>query len=325
MPAINIGDIQIPVQMVQQTTPSLKIMDSSGTIYYVDAMPGECPDCLKVSDGTNVYSIGTRHLVHEASGFDSCETVSLAPGCYYVEVRGGRGGDGGNNDGSGADAVMQSYSFTITTTTDVYVFRGSDGNAGGVNIDGNIASGGGGGASGAPSMVAFGDTVVISEGGAGGIGGRGVANNSEVYECGAGGGGNAGENSNGLNAVAHYTWDYNFLMCGAGGGGAPNGAGGAEASALSGGYGGGASVAGGQDSGGDGGNAWRIVGSTNGGAGGATVAFSCGGHTLNSYGGGGGGAVQAKFTLAVDMDGGAGGTGTTGASDTSYVRIYKFG
>ena len=75
----------------------------------------------------------------------------------------------------------------------------------------------------------------------------------------------------------------------------------------------------------DGGNAWRIVGSTDGGAGGATVAFSCGGHTLNSYGGGGGGAVQAKFTLAVNMDGGAGGTGTTGASDTSYVRIYKFG
>ena len=97
---------------------------------------------------------------------------------------------------------------------------------------------------------------------------------------------------------------------------------GGEASALS---GGGASVAGGQDSGGDGGNAWRIVGSTDGGAGGATVAFSCGGHTLNSYGGGGGGAVQAKFTLAVNMDGGAGGTGTTGASDTSYVRIYKFG
>ena len=150
MPAINIGDIQIPVQMVQQTTPSLKIMDSSGTIYYVDAMPGECPDCLKVSDGTNIYSIGSRHLVHEASGFDSCETVSLAPGCYYVEVRGGRGGDGGNNDGSGADAVMQSYSFTITTTTDVYVFRGSDGNAGGVNIDGNIASGGGGGRPGRP-------------------------------------------------------------------------------------------------------------------------------------------------------------------------------
>ena len=90
-------------------------------------------------------------------------------------------------------------------------------------------------------------------GGADGIGGRGVANNSEVYECGAGGGGNAGENSNGLNAVAHYTWDYNFLMCGAGGGGAPNGAGGDEASALSGENGGGASVAGGQDSGGDGG------------------------------------------------------------------------
>lgn len=32
MPAINIADIQIPVQMVQNTTPSLKIMDSSGAV-----------------------------------------------------------------------------------------------------------------------------------------------------------------------------------------------------------------------------------------------------------------------------------------------------
>ena len=325
MPAINIGDIQIPVQMVQNTTPSLKVMDASGVTYYADAMLGACPDAVKVSDGENVYSIGTQTLVHEVSGINSCETVSLAPGCYYVEVRGGRGGDGGNNVGSGAEAVVQSYSFTINGPTDVYVFRGGDGNAGTVNVDGNVISGGGGGASGVPSMVAFGDNVVISDGGSGGRGGRGVANNSEVYECGSGGGGGVGADSNGLDAVAHYTWDYNFLMCGAGGGGAPNGAGGGEASALSGGYGGGASMAATHDAGGAGGNAWRIVGSTDGGAGGATVSFSCGGHTLYSYGGGGGGAVQAKFTLAQNLDGGAGGSGSTGTSASSFVRIYKFG
>ena len=90
---------------------------------------------------------------------------------------------------TGALAVVQSYSFTINDPTDVYVFRGGDGNAGTVNVDGNVISGGGGGASGVPSMVAFGDNVVISDGGSGGRGGRGVVNNSEVYECGSGGGG----------------------------------------------------------------------------------------------------------------------------------------
>lgn len=100
---------------------------------------------------------------------------------------------------TGAEAVVQSYSFTINGPTDVYVFRGGDGNAGTVNVDGNVISGGG----------------------------RGVANNSEVYECGSGGGG--------------------------------------------------------------------------------------------------GGAVQAKFTLAQNLDGGAGGNGSTGTSASSFVRIYKFG
>ena len=42
-------------------------------------------------------------------------------------------------------------------------------------------------------------------------------------------------------------------------------------------------------------------------------------------GGGGGGAIQAKFTLAQNLDGGAGGSGSTGTSASSFVRIYKFG
>ena len=126
MPAINIGDIQIPVQMVQNTTPSLKVMDASGMIYYVDAMMGACPDAVKVSDGENVYSIGTQTLVHEVSGINSCETVSLAPGCYYVEVRGGRGAvqakftlaqnlDGGaggsGSTGTSASSFVRIYKF----------------------------------------------------------------------------------------------------------------------------------------------------------------------------------------------------------------------
>lgn len=63
MPAIYIGDIQIPVQMAQNTTPSLKVMDASGVVYYADAMLGACPNAVKVSDGTDVYSIGAKTLV----------------------------------------------------------------------------------------------------------------------------------------------------------------------------------------------------------------------------------------------------------------------
>lgn len=325
MPAIYIGDIQIPVQMAQKTTPSLKVMDASGVVYYADAILGACPNAVKVSDGTDVYSIGAKTLVYQADAINSCEMVNLPAGCYFAEIRGGRGGDGGNNAGSGMDAAVQSYSFTITQPTDVYVFRGADGNAGAVNIDGNIATGGGGGASGMPSMLVVGENVIISDGGAGGRGGVASDNSGATYECGSGGGGNGGENANGLNAIAHYTWDYNFLMCGAGGGGAPNGASGVSADALSGGYGGDASDAGSPDSGGRGGDAWRLVSTTTGGAGGASVSMSCAGQTLTSYGGGGGGAVQAKFTLPVNMDGGNGGSGTTGNSETSFVRIFRFG
>ena len=105
---------------------------------------------------------------------------------------------------TGAEAVVQSYSFTINGPTDVYVFRGGDGNAGTVNVDGNVISGGGGGASGVPSMVAFGDNVVISDGGSGGRGGRGVANNSEVYECGSGGGGSGSTGTSASSFVRIY-------------------------------------------------------------------------------------------------------------------------
>ena len=123
MPVINIGDIQIPVQMAQKTTPSLKIMDATGTIYYVDAMAAACPNAVKISDGENIYSIGNQTLVYQAENFNSCDTVSLEPGCYYAEIRGGRGGDGGNNADSGGDAQIQTYSFVISQQTDVVVDR----------------------------------------------------------------------------------------------------------------------------------------------------------------------------------------------------------
>lgn len=325
MPVINIGDIQIPVQMAQKTTPSLKIMDATGTIYYVDAMAAACPNAVKISDGENIYSIGNQTLVYQAENFNSCDTVSLEPGCYYAEIRGGRGGDGGNNADSGGDAQIQTYSFVISQQTDVVVFRGGDGNAGGVNQDDGIFSGGGGGASGVPSMIAVDDDIIVSYGGAGGRGGGGIGHNDNQTDCGRGGGGNAGENSNGSDAIANYTWTNSFLMCGAGGGGAPSGNAGVGASAVANSYGGNPGGVATSDSGGAGGDAWRIVGSTSGGGGGATISFSCAGQTLYSYGGGGGGAIQARMSPGLNLDGGAGASGTTGTSESSFVRIYRFG
>ena len=228
MPAIHIGDIQIPVQMVQQTTPSLKIMDATGTVYYVDAMAGACPDSVKVSDGTNVYSVGTQYLYYESDSVNSCDTISLPPGCYSVQVRGGRGGAGGRGAG-GIDA------------------------------------------------------------------------NGDAHDCGAGGGGNAGDMSNALGGYADSGLGNGFFLCGAGGDGTGTG-------------------------GGDGGAAHRMLSERSGGDGGATLSFSCGGQMLYSYGGGGGGGVQASSNVPYrDVNGGVGGTGSTGASDTSFVRIYKFG
>lgn len=89
MPAINIGDVQVIVQTVQQTQPSLKIMGSDGIVYYADANPGACPRSLVVGDADNPYTIGKSTLVYEATSFDVCETVSLPAGCYSVSIMGG--------------------------------------------------------------------------------------------------------------------------------------------------------------------------------------------------------------------------------------------
>ena len=170
MPAINIGDFQIMVQTVQQTQPALKFMDSAGVVYYAPVHAGACPNSLVVGDLSNPYTVGDSALIYEATTLDSCQRVSLQAGCYSVEVLGGRGGDGGNNAGSAGDATPETFSFSVSETTDVYVFRGGDGKAGGVNSSGGLYSGGGGGASGVPSFFAVGSNYIISQGGTGGDG-----------------------------------------------------------------------------------------------------------------------------------------------------------
>lgn len=331
MPAINIGDVQLVVQTVQQTQPSLKIMDDSGDIYYVNMTEGACPQTLKIKSGDKVYTAGARTLYHQVSTTDSCDSVSLQPGCYFVEILGGNGGSGGNqptNNGTGA--TPQTFSFSIDTTTTVYVFRGGDGQNGGVNSASNgLTSGGGGGASGAPSFFQIGSDYIISQGGTGGIGGMAKKSDGSNQNCGAGGGGGITGATSGLGSVGSDAWDASGFVCGAGGGGSLGGTGGAASSGFL--YNGSAGTDATDSAAGNGGNCsvGGLLGSSSatGGTGGANVAYTCGSQTFYSYGGGGGGAVSmgGLFGTGGKVNGGTGGSGTTGGSNTSYVKIYRLG
>lgn len=330
MPVLNVGDFQIAVDTVQNTEHALGIKNSKGEIYYAPVTQANCPSSLKIKSGDTIYTVGQSTLIHEITTVNMCETISLMPGCYTVMIMGGSGGDGGNKPNTGSDAVQEVYSFNLTQTTNVYAFRGGDGNNGGVNLSSSgIYSGGGGGASGVPSMFQVGENYIISQGGNGGNGTGGYNNNKEEQNCGAGGGGSADVGGNGLGAAGTDSLGSTGFVCGAGGGGAVsgqtgsassgflyNGSAGADATEAGGGAGGDSSVGG-------------LLGSSKaaGGVGGQNVSYTCGSVVMYSYGGGGGGAVSTGglFGVGVGVNGGAGGSGSTGVSSTSYVRIYRVG
>ena len=329
MPAINIADIQIVLQTVQTTQPALKFMDSSGNLYYAEAHLGACAESLVVGDGDASWTIGKSTLVYEATKFDSCEKVSLSPGCYSVVVMGGKGGAGGNNGDEGSVTTEEYLSFNLYQTTDVYLLRGSDGKAGGVNSSGGLYSGGGGGASGVPSFFAVDGKYIISQGGTGGTGAVATKSDGTAQDCAAGGGGGISGAQSGKGSVGADAWDANGFVCGAGGGGSLGGKGGDKSSGFL--YNGSAGLDATDTSGGDGGSSsiGGLLGtsSSSGGAGGANVAYSCGGQTFYSYGGGGGGGASmgGLFGIGVNANGGVGGSGGIGSSSTSYVKIYRLG
>lgn len=110
MPAINIGDIQIVAETQQTSSPSLKLMNSSGTVYYVSAGLGDCPNRLKLSDGIHTYTVGNWRLYYQAASVNSCDTIELPPGCYYAGGAGGRAVNflWGANGGTGGGTVSYS-------------------------------------------------------------------------------------------------------------------------------------------------------------------------------------------------------------------------
>ncbi len=288
---------------------------------------------------------GEEELVFEASNFNTCNEVVLQPGCYRAEMRGGIGTANENcldhigfDDNTTISAV-----FSISQPTTVYALRGGDGNPGKTIISNGCISSFGGGASGVDSILVIGDRVWRANGGPGKTCTRPkqdcarnlVATSTTVLVGnGFGGGVNLPDHINGARSFLQHKPDAVIYSIGGGGGGAPSGVGGAnwqykytyptDGIVINPGENG-TSL-----SGGDGGNvtscktyACTELVTVNGGRGGATMPYICGGQYAYSYGGGGGGAAVIARSSTTTSVGGDGGSGSTGTSNVSFVRIYK--
>ena len=338
MPVLHIGDVEIVARAQQLTSPALHIKNAAGEIYHVAVMPL----------GGGVFD-ATETLVYEENTINTCQTITLPAGIYRAELRGGTGGRPYRcQTGTGLTRVLGdvvSSVFRLSTETTVYSFRGGDGNDSGIAHNRQVS---GGGASGVDSMLVFNNQIVRSGGGFGtrcynnvvnGIPSGGLS----LGSCCAGGGGGVvldAKNNDGGDGFSNVA---NGGYCSGGGGGASASGGGdggadggttysyllpgVDASASGGGNGG--------DIENQQGNSETLNYAT-GGVGGKNVYYSCGGQVTVSYGGGGGGGVcilrregkcvsDGSWCGTDCFNGGDGGSGSTGASDDSYVRIYKIG
>ena len=314
---------------------ALYFKTSDGNIYHtIDKIP----------DGMCILNNTGTELVYEATNFNTCNEIVLEPGCYRAELR---GGISLQNEHCLSIAEQDftpiiSAIFSISEPTTVYVFRGGDGNPGGVNVMNNKYTGAfGGGASGVDSILVVGDRVWRASGG---VGKTCVATKNHMngataastVSVGNGIGGVSNLNQPTLQKRVYYVYRTRSFIYGIGGGGgaSPNGAGGTDwqyhhdfintdeyVNAGTNGTG---------ERAGNGGDIYvcnnpsctSMVAAT-GGIGGATVTYECGGQTAKTYGGGGGGGAFNQQISSQTVNGGDGGSGSSGSSDTSFVRIYK--
>ena len=332
MQAIHVNNVEIQVYEQQYTSPTLHVQNTDGKIYHAIVIPqgGEFLDT-------------TEKLVYSENSINTCQPVTLDAGMYRVELRGGAGGKQSRcNSGLGKTNItanVVSQIFKLPTQTTVYAFRGGDGNDSPTVTGHQIP---GGGASGVDSMLVVGDRAIV------GIGAPSsqcfslhilsyyYGSATIIFRC--------QSTPSGTYAIENIEIGQaigtSYYGCGGGGGGAPNGIGGTSVSYIN------VKITAGtnatSDGGGNGGDAENLMGDSQtkniayGGAGGKNVYWQCAGHTATSYGGGGGGALCAfanssscasggQWCYSDCADGGDGASGSTGKSDTSYVKIYKIG
>jgi hypothetical protein len=268
--------------------------------------------------------------------------ITLPPGAYRAEIKGGKGGNGGagNTSGSsfsggeGAEGEVKTVRFVLSKNIDVLLMIGGNGNVG--NYGAGVHSGGGG-CTGGGSLLFINEptmeTLIIARGGSGGGGGSGKNGN------GAGGGGGGGGYGTGWNGAGGGGGKGGSNYVGGRGGnadGADSGGGGGGSGYESGGNGGNGDYQNGtkgngySGKGGDGGAAGSGIGSNRGGYGGNSsviaitnpvIAAIFGTYPIEgmSYqGGGGGGSYDADYGYYA----GNGGSGLTSTS-TGYTNIYR--
>jgi len=311
---------------------ALYFKTSDGNIYHtIDKIP----------DGMCVLNNTGTELVYEATNFNTCNEIVLEPGCYRAELRGGIGLQNEYCLSIAEQDLTPTISaiFSINEPTTVYVFRGGDGNAGGVNVVNNAYTGAfGGGASGVDSILVVGDRVWRASGGVGKTCAKGKKtqiNTTKTLPFASGNGIGGGSILNQYITQKrgyHVYRETSIAGIGGGGGASSNGAGGTDWQVRSNFINGdeyvNAGTNGTDERAGNGGDIYACnnpactsMVSATGGIGGATVTYECGGQTAKTYGGGGGGG--AYVTGYATTNGGNGGSGSTDHSDTSFVRIYK--
>lgn len=332
MPVLHIGDIEITAYAQQLTSPALHIKNADGEIYHIAVMPV----------GGGIFD-AAETLVYEENTINTCQSFELPVGIYRVEMRGGTGGKpyacrGGYGTQNFKGDVVSSI-FKLNEKTVVYALRGGDGNNGAVINSHQIP---GGAASGVDSILVVGNRVIRANGGTGtrclnwvirtpdNTGGHG----GSLAQGGAGGIYPQASMNDGGRAS-----DYSSVFYSGGGGGAPSGTGGVNASGLTCLNAGFDATDSGGGNGGDIQNPYNDSETLNyafGGSGGQNVYFSCGGQNIISYGGGGAGAIcirrvedscETKGIWCVSdcFNGGDGGSGSTGTSNDSFIKIYKIG
>jgi hypothetical protein len=341
MPAIHVNNVDIQVYEQQYTSPTLHVQNTDGKIYHAIVIPqgGELFDASEKL----VYSNAADDLLDSNGAINECQPVTLDAGMYRVELRGGAGGKQSRcRSGLGTTnpvANTVSQIFKLPTQTTVYAFRGGDGNDSPTVTGHQIP---GGGASGVDSMLVIDDHAIVGVGAPSSqcmdalfaafpFGGRAIRFYCQSTPAGT----YSIENIRSTHSYLQTTY-----VCGGGGGGAPNGLGGGAVSNTK--FKATAGTNATSDGGGNGGDAENLMGDSQtqntarGGIGGKNVTYECAGHTAVSYGGGGGGATCALalpstceslgvWCYSDCADGGNGASGSTGKSDTSYVKIYKIG
>lgn len=321
----------------------LKVLLPDGTLYQSTSIP----------DGGYIIR-DSEKLYYEESDINTCKTLTLQPGNYRIEIKGGKGG-GYRAFGTlyTYQGEIKTYSFKADTETTIQIFRGGDGTA--ICTPGRVSSAG---SSGVDSLLIINNTILRA------LGGHGVPCRSNTFIAeiqktwpftqSIAGGGGAIENiynyynedlNRGMWPLA--THNYNGVVSGGGGGGAPDGtpkgspasidpskfercmADGANCIGRA-----TLGTAATKDQGGNGGNAYVSYYDQSltaiGGKGGKTISWPCGNTHAYSYGGGGSGGVCGGGFMPGGpsnlscTDGDDGGSGSTGTSETSYIRIFAY-